>query len=60
MKGEDLEKLKGNDIMVRWMCNVELKDRKSSDELKDCLGLVRIKNCIQRFRHVETRTKTGG
>ena len=36
-----------NDIMmVQWMCNVtmNLKERKSSDELRDHLGLVSIRN----------------
>ena len=38
--------------MVRWMCNVTLRDRKSSDELKDRLGLVSVRNCIQRGREI--------
>ena len=59
MKEEDLARLERNDMMViRWMCNVTLKDRKSSDELRDRLGLVSIRNFIQRgrlrwFGHVE-------
>ena len=40
------------------MCNGTLKDRKSSDDFRDLLGLVSIRNCIQRgrlrwFGHVE-------
>ena len=45
---EDFVKLVGNDMMmVQWMY-VALKDRKSSDEVRDCLGLVSIRNRIQR------------
>ena len=36
-------------MMVQWMCNVTLKDGKSSDEVRDHLGLVSI-NWIQRSR----------
>ena len=32
------------------MCNVSLKDRVSSDELRSRLGLVPIRQCIQRHR----------
>ena len=40
------------------MCNVILKDRKYSAELRDCMGWVSIRNCIQRgrlrrFEHLE-------
>ena len=42
-------RLEKNDMtMVLWMCNVTLKDRKSSDEFRDNLGFVNIRNCIQR------------
>ena len=37
-------------MMVPGMSNVILKDRKSSDELTDCMGLVSVRNCIQRGR----------
>ena len=50
VKGEDLKEVRRNNmIMVRWMSNVSLKDRKSSDELKGRLGLVSIRNCIERI-----------
>ena len=39
-----LAKLETNDMMVWWMCNVTLM---SSDDLRDCLVLVGIGNCIQ-------------
>ena len=44
--------------MVRWMCGVTLKDRKSSEELRDRLGLAKIRDCVQSrrlrwFGHVE-------
>ena len=44
--------------MIRLKCNVTLKDRKPSSELRKCLGLFSIRNCIRRGRlrwlcHVE-------
>ena len=37
VKEEDLAKLQQNEMMmVWWMCNVTLKDRKFSDELRSC------------------------
>ena len=36
--------------MVQWLCNVTLKDKMSFDKFRDCLGLVSIRNCIQRSR----------
>ena len=33
-------------MMVWWIYNGTVKDRKSSDELRDRLGLVNIRNCI--------------
>ena len=48
MKNEDLAKMESNDMMmVQWMCNVTLKDKKCSSELRDRPGLIRIRNCIQ-------------
>ena len=59
VKEEDLTRLERNDMrMVRWMCGVTLKDRKSSEELRDRLGLANIRDCVQSrrlrwFGHVE-------
>ena len=59
VREEDLSKLERNDMMmIRWMCNVTLKERISSDELRTRLGLVSIRECIRRqrlrwFGHVE-------
>ena len=40
VKEADLMRLKCNDMrMVRWMCNVTLKDKKPSSELRERLGL---------------------
>ena len=45
MNEEDLAKREINDlIMVRWMCN----DRKSSDELRDRMRFVSIRNFTKR------------
>ena len=43
--------------MIRWMCNVSSKDGRSSDELKDGLGISDIievlrKNTLRWFKHV--------
>ena len=48
VKEEDFAKQARNAMMmVWWICTVTLKDRKSSDKLRGCLGLVSIGNCIQ-------------
>ena len=58
-KEEDVRRLECTDLwMIRWMCNAMLKDRKSSEELRGCLGLVNIRDIISRnrlrwFGHVE-------
>ncbi len=57
MKEEDLVRLDRNDMrMVRWMCNVSLRYIRSSDELRDPLGLAGIRDCVRKrrlrwFRH---------
>ena len=55
-RSETWVKLERNDMMmVRWLCNVTLKNRKSTDKLRDCLGLVGIRKlqaCIQTFLKV--------
>ena len=51
VKEEDLTRLHRNDLrMVRRMCGVTLKDRKSSEELLDRLGLCNIRDCVQSRR----------
>ncbi|XP_057306914.1 uncharacterized protein LOC130645075 isoform X1 [Hydractinia symbiolongicarpus] len=48
VKQEDLDCLDRSDMrMVRWMCNASLRDRKSSDELRNRLSIRRIKDVIQ-------------
>jgi len=55
----DLQRLERNDMrMIRWICNVSLKDRKPSSELRERLGIECIKSCIRKsrlrwFGHVE-------
>ena len=59
VKEADLLRLKRIDMrFIRWMCSVTLKDRKPSAELRECLSLDSIRNCIRRgklrlFGHVE-------
>ncbi len=50
-KVDDLQKLERNDMrMIRWICNVSLKDGHSSDQLRDRLKLDRISDCVQKRR----------
>jgi hypothetical protein len=59
VKADDLNRLERNDMrMVRWMCRVSLKDRKSSQELRERCGLESIGVSLQKRRlrwygHVE-------
>ena len=59
MKEADVLRLEHSDMSVmRWTCNVTLKYRKSSPELRERLDLDSIRNCIRRdrvrwFGHVE-------
>jgi len=40
MKAADMLRLERTEkMMMRWMCGVTLKDRKSNQELLDCLGI---------------------
>ena len=40
VKAEDVSRIKQNDMrMIRWMCNVSVKDRLSSKELRKRLHL---------------------
>jgi len=61
VKMEDNQRLQRTEMsMIRWMCGVKLKDRKSSDELRNLLGLDSILVEMQRkrlrwFGHVERR-----
>ena len=51
VKEADLLGLECNDMrMIRCMCNVTLKDRKPSSEMRERLGLDSIRNCIRRGR----------
>ena len=48
VKEADLLRLECNDMrMIRWMCNVTLKDRKPSSELKDCLDLIALGTALE-------------
>lgn len=51
VKEEDLVRLERNDMrMIRWMCNVSLRDRESSDELRSRLGIHNIRDVVQTRR----------
>ena len=58
LKVEDITRISRVDkMMIRWMCNVSLKDGRSSDELRDRLGIldtteVLRKNRLRWFGHV--------
>ena len=59
VKDADLLRLEHNDMrMTRWMCNVTVKNRNPSSELREHLDLDSIRYCITRgrlrwFGHVE-------
>ena len=59
VKANDLNRLERNDMMmVRWMCKVSLKDRKTSQDLRERCGLESIGDSLQKrrlswFGHVE-------
>ena len=58
---EDLRRLERTErMMIRWMCGVSLKDRITSGELLDRVGLVDVTEVVRRgrlrwFGHVERR-----
>ena len=64
LRVEDTTRISRADkIMIRWMCNVSLKDGRSSDKLRDRLGVpditeVQRRNRLRWFRHV-TRMDVG-
>ena len=51
LKEEDIQRLCRTDMqMIRWMCGVTLKDRKSSEELRDRLGIPNLKDSLRQNR----------
>jgi len=62
-KVEDVRRLVRTErAMVRWMCGVTLKDRKSSDELLGRLGVEDVVEVVRRgrllwFGHVERKSQ---
>ena len=64
VRAEDMCCMERNDMrMIRWMCNVSLKDRLRSDELRGRLNLESIGRCVQnrrlhRFGHIERMDKS--
>ena len=53
LKEEDIRRISRTDMqMVRWMCHVTLRDRKSSEELRDTLGIT---NLVDMLRHKRLR-----
>ena len=58
MKVEDMNRLERTERMIRWMSGVSLKDKKSSDELLERLGIESVSVVVRRgrmrwFGHVE-------
>lgn len=59
LKESDINRIARTDKqMIRWMCNISLKDRKSSDELRNRLGITNIVDAMRQKRlrwygHVE-------
>jgi hypothetical protein len=58
MKTEDMNRLKRTErMMVRWMCGVILRDRRSSGELNERLGIEGVAEvvrcgCLRWFGHL--------
>ena len=53
---EDVSRL--NDMMIRWICSVKLRDKVPSEELRSQLGLGSIENalrcgCLHWYGHVQ-------
>ena len=63
MKVDDLDRLERTErMMVRWMCGVSLKDRRSSVDLYKSLGIENVAEVVRRgrlrwFGHVERKDK---
>ena len=63
MKVEDMQRLERTErLMVRWMCGVTLKNKKSSEELMEYLGIDSVTDVVRRgrlrwFGHVERKSK---
>jgi hypothetical protein len=61
MKTEDLKRLeRAERMMVRWMCGVSLRDRRSSTELNERLGIEGVPEIVRRgrlrwFGHLERK-----
>ena len=61
MKGEDMQRLERTErMMVRWMCGVSLRERKSSSELNRRLGVEGVADVVRRgrlrwFGHLERK-----
>ena len=61
MKAEDVAKLETTEMrMIRWMCGVSLRDRKTSSELRERIGVEPITDVCERsalrwFGHVERK-----
>src|SRR5664279_5384871 len=51
MKAEDMRRLeRAERMMIRWMCGVTLKDRNSSEELRERLGIVSVSDKVRQGR----------
>ena len=63
MKVDDLDRLERTErMMVRWMCGVSLKNRRSSVDLYKSLGIENVAEVVRRgrlrwFGHVERKDK---
>lgn len=63
MKVEDMQRLERTEnMMIRWMCRVTLGDRKTSEELRQRLGIVSVTDRVRQgrlrwFGHVERKDK---
>ena len=51
MKVDDMQRQERTErMMVRWMCGVTLKNKKSSEELREYLGIESVTDVVRRGR----------
>ena len=50
MRVEDMRRLERAEMMIRWMCGVTLRNGKSSEEIRNRLGIVSVSDLVRQVR----------
>lgn len=50
VREEDVRRFERTHLMIKWMCNASVKDRKSLNVLRSCLGLTNVRDVMCRNR----------